>query len=563
MKVKVLFTVAVVGMLMNACKPTEQRPGGIEHVILIGLDGLSGWGLQAAHTPCIDSLMQNGAYTYSVRTILPSVSAPNWTAMMAGVGPEGTGSIDNSWENGALTFPYVAMTPEKKYPTIFRILREQKPDAVIGSIYSWGSIKNFYETDLLDLNEHHSDDAVVAQKSVDFIKAKKPNLMFCYFSDPDNTLHAKGHLSPDYINIIGTLDGYVRKVINAVHEAGIADKTLIMLMSDHGGIYYGHGGNSYEELHVPFIFSGKGVKKNYHIRQQMYVYDMAANVAYALGLTPPQQWTGRPTKAAYEGFDEPANFWPSADVLPSPMLITKEFNETSSYGGIWVDEPAMLNIQARPDTKGDIRYTLDRTKPTASSLKYTAPVALNKPAVVTAKIFGQNGESMAVSGQYRIADTKAGNGLRYTLYHCPDHATMPSSFGGLKPVSQGICYEFGFHTPENRRTMPLNEAIAAYKDRIAVVYDGWIEIDVDNEYDFSVWSTGGSMLYIGNVPIVNNRSNGHSGSAGRIELKKGRHPIRIEFFHNDQATGSILNASYEARGIPRQVIPAEKLFLSK
>jgi hypothetical protein len=335
-----------------------------------------------------------------------------------------------------------------------------------------------------------------------------------------------------------------------------------MLMSDHGGIFYAHGGTTYEELNTPFIYCGKGVKKNYRIRQQIYRFDMAADIAFALGLTPPQQWVGRPVKAAYEGFDEPANIWPSADVLPSPALITKEINETFIYGGVWVDEPATLNIQSRPDTKGDIRYTLDRTEPSKNSLQYTAPVKLDKPANVKAKIFGETGESMTVDGQYRLADTKAGNGVKYSLYHCPEQQFMPS-FGGLKAVNGGTGYEFGFHTPENRNTMPLNEAIAAYKDHIAVAYDAWLEIDTDHEYEFSLWSTGGSKLYIGSEVVVSNASNGHTGSSGRIVLKKGRYPIRIEFFHNDTATGSILIASYEAPGMPKKMIPAEKLFLNK
>ena len=561
-KISLLVLIAVI-VVFNACRQKEKRPGGIEHVVVIGLDGLSTWGLQVAHTPCMDSLMQNGANSLSVRGILPTVSTPNWTAMMAGVGPEGTGSIDNSWKNGVLSFPSVAMTSEKKFPTIFRIIREQKPDAVMGCIHNWRGFANMYEPEILDLDENYNDDADVAQKSAAFIKEKKPMFMFVYFGEPDGIMHNKGHLSPAYIEEIEKLDGYVRTVIRSIHEAGIADKTLIMLMSDHGGIFYAHGGNTYEELNMPFIFAGKGVKKNYRIRQQMYCYDMAANVAFALGLTPPQQWVGRPTHAAFEGFDEPANLWPSADVLPSPAFVTKEINETFAYGGLWVDEPATLNIQTRPDTKGDIRYTLDQTEPTTASLHYTVPVTLDKPAIVMAKIFGQTGESLTVGGQYRIANTKAGNGLQYTLYHCPEHATMPASFSNLKSVSRGTCYEFGFHTPENRSAMPLNEAIAAYKDRIAVAYDGWLEIDVDNEYEFHVWSTGGSKLFIGSELIVNNRSNGHTGGDGNIVLKKGRHPIRIEFFHNDKATGSILNAYYKTRGMQQRLIPAEKLFLNK
>jgi hypothetical protein len=561
MKKTVFITAAIACMALNACRQAEH-PRGIEHVVVIGLDGMSTWGLLAARTPCMDSLMQHGARSFSVRTILPSVSTPNWTAMLSGVGPEGTGAINNSWKNGVLSFPYVAMTPEKRFPNIFRIIREQQPDAVMGCIHNWRGFANMYEKELLDLDAYCSQDAEVARQSAAYIKEKKPNLMFCYFSDPDHTMHGKGHLSPAYLDAIATLDGYVRTIVDAVHDAGIADRTVIMLMSDHGGLFYAHGGNSHEELATPFIFSGKGVKKNYQIRQQMYRYDLAADIAFALGLTAPQQWTGRPTRPAYAGFEEPANLRPGADVLPSPAFITREINETFVYGGLWVDAPATLTLRLRPDAEGDIRYTLDGTEPAVTSALYTAPVTLDRPAVVKAKVYGRTGESLTVSGEYRIADTKAGNGLHFTLYHCPDASAMPT-FNGLKPAARGTCSEFGFHTPENAGITPLNEAIAACDDHIAVSFDGWIEIDRDNEYNFELWSTGGSKLYIGDEPIVNNRDNGHSGNTGKIELKKGRHPIRIEFFHNDGATGSILIASYGSPDMPKQMIPAQKLFLHR
>jgi hypothetical protein len=560
MKKLSILAIAAACMTLNACRPAA-RPSGIEHVVIIGLDGLSSWGLQAAHTPCLDSLMRNGAYSYSVRAILPSVSTPNWTAMMAGVGPEGTGAVNNSFVNGELAFPYVAMTPTKKFPTIFRVIREQRPDAVMGSIHNWEEFVNMYEKELLDLDENYEEDADVAAASAAYIKEKKPNFMFCYFTDPDHTMHGKGHLSPAYLDIVETLDGYVRTIVDAVRDAGIADKTVFMLMSDHGGLFYAHGGNSHEELATPFIFCGKGVKKDYLIKQQMYRYDLAADIAYALGVTSPQQWVGRPTRAAYEGFDEPTGLWPSADILPSPAFITKEINETFTYGGLWIDEPATVRLDTRPDAQGEVRYTTDQTEPSPASALYAAPFALEKPARVRAKLFGSNGESVSVAAEYRIADTKAGNGLAYKVYHCPEASAMPS-LAGRTPVAQGTCYEFGFHTPENRGQMPLNEALLPYKDHIAVAFEGWIEIDTDNLYDFILWTTGGSKLFIDNEMIVNNRSNDHSGNSGQIELTKGRHRIRIEYFHNDQATGSILIASYEASGMAKRLIPAEKLFLS-
>ena len=82
-----------------------------------------------------------------------------------------------------------------------------------------------------------------------------------------------------------------------------------MVVSDHGGIFYAHGGNSYEELTTPIIYSGKGIKKGHPIKQQIYKYDVAADVAFALGLKIPQQWLGRPVRAAFKGFDEPGNIF--------------------------------------------------------------------------------------------------------------------------------------------------------------------------------------------------------------------------------------------------------------
>ena len=42
-------------------------------------------------------------------------------------------------------------------------------------------------------------------------------------------------MSPEYIDYIGETDNDVRTIVDAVKEAGISDKTMIMIVSDHGG----------------------------------------------------------------------------------------------------------------------------------------------------------------------------------------------------------------------------------------------------------------------------------------------------------------------------------------
>lgn len=98
------------------------------------------------------------------------------------------------------------------------------------------------------------------------------------------------------------MDSLITLIVNATKFANIYDQTMFLLISDHGGIGYGHGGETLEEIEIPFILFGRGIKKNYKITQPVYVYDTAATVAFALDLEVPYAWIGRPVISAFEGF---------------------------------------------------------------------------------------------------------------------------------------------------------------------------------------------------------------------------------------------------------------------
>jgi hypothetical protein len=46
--------------------------------------------------------------------------------------------------------------------------------------------------------------------------------------------------------------------------------------------------------------------------------------------------------------------------------------------------------------------------------------------------------------------------------------------------------------------------------------------------------------------------------SGEVELKKGDHPIKLEFFENEIEVG--LKFSWETEGIEKQIVPASALF---
>jgi arylsulfatase A-like enzyme len=185
------------------------------------------------------------------------------------------------------------------FPSIFSILREQKPEAKSSCVYEWGGIK--------PLIDHQSISYCTKQKqeditgvTVDYIKSEKPELMVVIYDDPDHVGHASGHATPDYYAKLEQLDSYLGKIIEAIKEAGIYDDSIFIITSDHGGINTSHGGRSLMEMDTPFVIAGKNVKKGGEFSEAMMQYDTAATIAEAFGLKTPQLWRGQSMSQVFE-----------------------------------------------------------------------------------------------------------------------------------------------------------------------------------------------------------------------------------------------------------------------
>ncbi len=550
---KILLYTLVTGALAVLTLSCQQKyPKGIKHVIVIGIDGMSVQGLLEANTPCMDSLMQNGAFNYKVRSVIPTVSLPNWAAMVNGAGPEITGVTNNSWNRHFDDYPPVAMSENRVFPNVFSVIREQMPEAETGAIYEWGGFERMLETELIDKFEAYSSQREIAEKAAEYILEKKPNFLFIHLDRVDSFGHSKGHMSPEYVDFIGETDNDVRTIVNAVKDAGISDKTMIMVVSDHGGIFYAHGGYTYEEFTTPIIYSGKGIKKNYHIQQQIYRYDVAADVIFALGLEAPQVWVGRPVKAAYTGFNEPKNLYKGTEVLPPPVFIGKEIS--TYYGELAVDQGVEVVIKKPLGVEGEIHYTTDGTMPVRESPVYSTPFVLEHSAIVKAKIYGDEGESPTITAPYRVAYSKEGDGLNYAFYHLPGEKTLPALQSG-RPVAKGVCYEIGF----KEVAFPgINKLREQYPTDYGVRLDGWIEIDEDAEYTFRVWAHGGYRVLINNQRVLERISlDDGANIVGSIKLAKGKYPIQVEFFSSTDR--GYFDLYYEVNGESKGFIPAHML----
>ncbi len=557
---KVTQKIALIGIIASmlfACDPAGQKQSPDlkgKRVVVIGIDAMSPDGIVNAPTPVMDMMMKEGAYTLNGRGVLPTSSSTNWKSMVSGTGPEHHGVTSNNWEKDDFTLPPVDTGVEDFQPTIFGVARQQKPEMKIGAAYNWRGFGRLIELSALDYDIYEAtgkeeiDEDETTQLAVDYIKNEKPDFLFVHLDHVDHVGHHDGHKTANYYEAVSKADKLIGDIVQATKDAGVFDETIFIVSADHGGIGYGHGGETLDELEIPFILYGNGIKKNYLIKHQVMTYDNAATVAYILGVKPPYTWIGRPVESAFVGGNEP-DMGDAKPLIASPVIFPKP-ELFDPAGGLYVDQEAVVKIESQ--VKGaEIRYTLDGSTPTNQSNLYSKEFKLEKSALVLAKAFykGADGaqESNATKAYFRVVKSGGKNGVNYSYFEGSGWSFIPV-ISSLKAKKSGKKYEFRIDDINDRG------------DQFVIRFVSYIQIDQDGSYKFYTNSDDGSKLYINDDLIVDNDGDhGTIERAGSIDLKKGLHKITVDYLN--AGGGAWLDAFYKGPGIQKQIIPADKLFL--
>ena len=271
----------------------------VRHVIVAGFDGLSPGGIQKSRTPQLDRLRHEGAWTFHARGVMPTTSSPNWASMIMGAGPEQHGVTSNDWQPDKFDIAPVATGPGGIFPTVFGVLRRQRPKARIAVFHDWADFARLLERGVPDVIRHTPGPAATLEAAVAAIRAAPPQLLFLHFDHVDHAGHQFGHGSPEYLAAVEEADRIMGRLVDALREKGIYDQTILLVTSDHGGVGKGHGGATMAEIEIPWIIRGPGVAGGREITVPVNTYDTAATLAYVLKLKPPDCWIARPVMAAF------------------------------------------------------------------------------------------------------------------------------------------------------------------------------------------------------------------------------------------------------------------------
>lgn len=178
----------------------------------------------------------------------------------------------------------------------------------------------------------------------------------------------------------------------------------------------------------------------------------------------------------------------------------------------------------------EIRYTTDGSEPDEKSFLYNSPISVNASGTIKAisvkKSDGSQSKPIVVNFNKLnylkpLHKEVLESGLRYAYYE-----------GSFKSVR------------EIENNPPLKEGVVnngffvkgLQKEKIGLTYSGYLTIEKEGIYHFSLTSDDGSAFLINNELIVNNDGlHTAKTEVGSVALKSGRYPIQLLYF---QSTGN-------------------------
>ncbi len=250
--------------------------------ILLMLDGVRPEAIAAAGCPNLTALQARSAYTLNARSVMPSVTLPCHMSIFHSVPPT---------RHGITTNDYVPMAR----PVMGLIETLHRAGKKCASFYNWEQLRDLSRPGHLhffrgsnDSGANVDSDHETVAAALAYIRKEAPDFAFVYSGTVDEAGHRYGWMEPGYLAQLRHVDGAVGALL-----AGLSAETTILALSDHGGHDRSHGTEMAEDMTIPWMVSGPGVRVNHVITGPVSLLDTAPTLAHILGVPAPEQWEGR------------------------------------------------------------------------------------------------------------------------------------------------------------------------------------------------------------------------------------------------------------------------------
>ena len=220
----------------------DQR--GKPYLVLVSIDGFR-WDYQDLFdTPALDRIAAGGVRAERLVPVFPTLTFPNHYSIATGLYPENHGLIGNRFPSTDRSRFYNlrdrAMVQDGSWyggePVWVAAERAGLVTAAyfyVGTEADIGGIPMTYW--------HAFDDSVPGTDRVDKVidwlampEDKRPHLLTLYFEDVDTITHRYGPGSPESVEAITRVDGYLGRLMRGIEQLPIADDVYVVVISDHG-----------------------------------------------------------------------------------------------------------------------------------------------------------------------------------------------------------------------------------------------------------------------------------------------------------------------------------------
>jgi predicted AlkP superfamily pyrophosphatase or phosphodiesterase len=251
--------------------------------IFVSIDGVRPDALSGANCPNLNGLRQRGASTMQATSVMPSITLPCHMSIFHSVPPSRHGITTNDWQPMARPLPGL-------------IEQANMANRKTAFFYNWDPLRNLCTPLQLHYayfrNNAYTDlengDNVIASEAVRYIQSDAPDFAFVYLSIADTAGHMYGWMSPEYLLQVERVDFALGLLLD-----GLPDDATILVHSDHGGHERTHGTDMPEDMTIPWIMAGPGIRQNYVIQQPVSLLDTAPTLAAILNVPPHRDWEGR------------------------------------------------------------------------------------------------------------------------------------------------------------------------------------------------------------------------------------------------------------------------------
>ena len=224
------------------------------HVLMVLLDGWRPDVIAAAHTPTIDMMIQDSAYSMKARTEDTTISGSGHSSFLTGVHRDKHNVHGNSFGDANY----------QEYPYWFNLLKSERPEMHTAAYHNWlpmaDTALDFSACGYcVDMYVTGSDNSIATQLATDLAN-KQMDAVTIVIDAPDAAGHGYGfHPSiPQYVAALNQSDAWLGMIMDAIFaRANYAEEDwMVIISSDHAGTETWHGSNIPEHREVPLIIWG-------------------------------------------------------------------------------------------------------------------------------------------------------------------------------------------------------------------------------------------------------------------------------------------------------------------